>query len=1034
MMEGLLAEVIELGERNEDLAYHAFSEQTFNYILSLFPCEMAAKLAEVVGTRKQQLVAVKDKLAGFRGRAQRLGKIYGDKPPPGSTTASKSEAGTKKMDGAPGKSHTAQPGTIFRTPEKYSDCRICKHMEEEGHPGVFEKHLSTYPTGCPVFASMQASQRRSVALKCNFYIQCLDPEVVYDTAHGTVCKVNKEKIKDYSCIKCKMHMWLCNFHRRLNKETMEKHKVSLQRKGLTLALTSCVILSSDIPPGTANFTPVLSIEEATRDLIRLEEKDSKNKTIKVVPPPVGQPMFLFFHINGKVNGANVFFDKGCSHACFREGIPGTELNGKIIAKGPFQIGGVGDIKTKANDEWLVSVETSDGHRQFIKGLTVDKVTGDFPAIDVDHAVAEVKRDRPGNRLLQQCQVPKVAGGVTDALLGIQYSLIHPIPVHTLVSGLTIYRSKLVSHKSGFNAMIGGPHSSFDCLCQEAGGVANMVANFVQGLEKFRVGDWSAPKLPNAPMTMEEIKFAQKMNTNIGELEVLGEYSKKECLEMNLQDSFLEFMEEIEETVKDKPIQSEEEKEVPAVCCLECGVHYSEEIWVADCLALTGVEAEESDDTLMKIRKRWDLLESGVEVDYRCTKCRDCLQCKNSEQAEKISLREEQEMQLIRESVHLDWVRKNIVCTLPVRGEETEFLTSNRDRALKVLDQQCRKWHDDPTNLKSILAAFQKLFKTGDTRFMHQLTKEELDKFSNKPVQYFIPWRVVFQDSVTTETRPVLDASSGTRRRSDGKGGRCLNDFVVKGKIETLNLVRLALQFAIGLYAVSGDLSQFYYCCCLLAEQWNLQRFLWREGLNPDSPVMEGVIGALIYGVKCVSAQTETAMEGIAEKIEETYPALAHFIRRCRYVDDMAKSAKSLEELEILTKEADFVFGEIGLKCKGWTFSGSDPPEVIKMKGDTVKIAGQRWCPGIDTVEVPVPALHFGKKQRGKLRENTKIFDGEFGDMDQFVPKNLSRRQVASKMASFYDLMGKFSPLLSGLKADMREVVKNNTGWDGFLNN
>ena len=46
VMEGLLAEVIELGERNEDLAYHAFSEQTFNYILSLFPCEMAAKLAE----------------------------------------------------------------------------------------------------------------------------------------------------------------------------------------------------------------------------------------------------------------------------------------------------------------------------------------------------------------------------------------------------------------------------------------------------------------------------------------------------------------------------------------------------------------------------------------------------------------------------------------------------------------------------------------------------------------------------------------------------------------------------------------------------------------------------------------------------------------------------------------------------------------------------------------------------------------------------------------------------------------------------
>ena len=73
----------------------------------------------------------------------------------------------------------------------------------------------------------------------------MDPELVYDAAHGLECKVNKEKIKDYTCVKCRMHMWLCNFHRRFNKEQMEKQKASLQKKGLSLALTSCVILSSD---------------------------------------------------------------------------------------------------------------------------------------------------------------------------------------------------------------------------------------------------------------------------------------------------------------------------------------------------------------------------------------------------------------------------------------------------------------------------------------------------------------------------------------------------------------------------------------------------------------------------------------------------------------------------------------------------------------------------------------------------------------------------------------------------------------------
>jgi hypothetical protein len=41
---------------------------------------------------------------------------------------------------------------------------------------------------------------------------------------------------------------------------------------------------------------VQSIEEATRKLTRTEQKSSKNQTFKVVPPPFGQPLFVFFHI------------------------------------------------------------------------------------------------------------------------------------------------------------------------------------------------------------------------------------------------------------------------------------------------------------------------------------------------------------------------------------------------------------------------------------------------------------------------------------------------------------------------------------------------------------------------------------------------------------------------------------------------------------------------------------------------------------------------------------------------------------------
>ena len=52
--------------------------------------------------------------------------------------------------------------------------------------------------------------------------------------------------------------------------------------------------------------------------------------------------------------------------------------------------------------------------------------------------------------------------------------------------------------------------------------------------------------------------------------------------------------------------------------------------------------------------------------------------------------------------------------------------------MKVLDQQCKKWHENEDK-ESNLAAFQKLFRTGDHRFMHQFTDEELECFSNQPV-------------------------------------------------------------------------------------------------------------------------------------------------------------------------------------------------------------------------------------------------------------------------------------------------------------
>ena len=92
----------------------------------------------------------------------------------------------------------------------------------------------------------------------------------------------------------------------------------------------------------------------------------------------------------------------------------------------------------------------------------------------------------------------------------------------------------------------------------------------------------------------------------------------------------------------------------------------------------------------------------------------------------------------------------------------------------------------------------------------------------------------------------MDASSRTPTRHDGSGGRCLNDLVCKGKVETLNLLRMVLTFIIDLFALAWDLGKFYNCFRLRENFWNLQRFLYRENLEMNEKVLEGVILTLIY--------------------------------------------------------------------------------------------------------------------------------------------------------------------------------------------
>ena len=126
-------------------------------------------------------------------------------------------------------------------------------------------------------------------------------------------------------------------------------------------------------------------------------------------------------------------------------------------------------------------------------------------------------------------------------------------------------------------------------------------------------------------------------------------------------------------------------------CNECGVELSRESANALNILMAQALSAKDDESETMIKQLHKAQNEGLSIEYRCPKCRQCVDCRRSFETERVSLREEAEDLMIWDSVSIDWEKKQIVCKLPLRGKESEFLSSNRDIALRVLNQQCQKY-------------------------------------------------------------------------------------------------------------------------------------------------------------------------------------------------------------------------------------------------------------------------------------------------------------------------------------------------------
>ena len=104
-------------------------------------------------------------------------------------------------------------------------------------------------------------------------------------------------------------------------------------------------------------------------------------------------------------------------------------------------------------------------------------------------------------------------------------------------------------------------------------------------------------------------------------------------------------------------------------------------------------------------------------------------------------------------------------SLPLMNNPSIKLAHNKERALKVYNQQIKKLNQNIDDKQDAIESEEKLQQLGYVDYVRNLKPEQQAILRKSEIQNFIPWRVVWNgNSTSTPCRLVFDASQPTASR------------------------------------------------------------------------------------------------------------------------------------------------------------------------------------------------------------------------------------------------------------------------------
>jgi len=873
----------------------------------------------------------------------------------------------------------------YKDPEK-TNCKVCRNVH---------KHAFS----CPEFQKARGKDRVHVASKMQVCFRCLRLDSLFDKKNKENWWKMHEKncVTDWACSidncpdapKLKQyHITMCLFHQEQNKEkqaafikSMDKDDVS---PNLEFFFNSSLYQLDALPDDNYVAGPD-------------EERDILDPTI-----------FMLQYVEHEGTNLLLFYDSGCGGAAISK--KSSELLGStVVRKGPTLLNTAGGNQTTipGGDERFKLRSDATGKFVNIIGLRIEELTTPFPTWDLATAWSEIAKEIEGIGGAP-CKIPKlpksIGGTPVDLMLGIRYIRLFPKLLFFLPSGLAVYKSQFAA-PGGETCVLGGPHPSWR-RCRAEANYLGPHGFFTAEMKAYFFASYSLVHVYSPPH--------EDVQDQVVELDDDDEEGDLELTPAETY-SIMEFTEK--PITPDNDVVFHNVEQYGNCEAKHCDVH-TEDAWVYPVnWPLDDVHTLRDDQG-----KFFGAETVGSEITYRCIKCRHCPDCRQADRLESASFKEEHEQHLIENSVRFNPAEKRLVSTLPFIAPPKENLFPNRFLAQKVLDSQMKKVLASDDAKMDILESFTKLSSRG---FL--LPVSALDTTTKKLVYddtdagYYIPWRTVYKEaSLSTPCRLVFDASSRT------PGGTSLNEILAKGENRLSNIHHVLLRFRNKAAAFTCDIRMAYNMLALDPTHFKYQRFLWKDGLEENSPVEDWIISTLIYGVRPVGNSLIAGFKKVADYAKEHFPqhkAGANALVESAYVDDIAHSDYTAEQSRATAESLNHVLGLAKMEVKGYTFSGHPPPPEVTADGETVGLIGMVWHPQDDWIGLSIKPLYFGRPKRGKLP------DLVVGDYMPALKRNFTRRNLLSKVASVYDPMGLVTPLTARLKLDLHAVVELGLGWD-----